>query len=150
MAVTNTAAFGQTPWWMQALVTAAKAAIGTATQTNTVAFTGIAIGANGVLITGASAAPNNTVTATWAALYYSVDAGTTLRQFAIGTCAAYTAAATLAPTPLNFAHMDGSVISPTNPVYIPGTGSGSTVALYAGMGVAITDGMVFTLNGAIL
>lgn len=150
MAVTNTAAFGQTPWWMQALVTAAKAAIGTATQTNTVAFTGIAIGANGVIITGASASPNNSVTAQWCALYYSTDAGTTLRQFAIGTMAAYTAAATLAPTPLNFNHMDGSIISPTNPVYIPGTGSGSTVALYAGMGVAITDGAVFTLNGAIL
>lgn len=150
MAVTNTAAFGQTPFWMQALVTAAKAAIGTATQTNTVAFTGIAIGANGVIITGASASPNNTVTASWVALYYSVDAGTTLRQFAIGTLASYTAAATLAPTPLAFTQMNGTAIGPTNPVYIPGTGSSSTVALYAGAGVAVTDGIVFTLNGSIL
>ena len=150
MAVTNTAAFGQTPWWMQALVTTAKAAIGTSTNTNSVAFSGIAIGTNGVIITGASAIPNNSVTAQWCACYYSVDSGTTLRAFAIGTMASYTAAATLAPTPLSFTHMDGSAISPTNPVYIPGTGSGSTVVLYAAMGVSITDGAVFTLNGSIL
>lgn len=153
MAVTNTAAFGQSMYFAQALVTAAKAAIGTSTNTNTVAFTSTnagAIGTNGVILTGANAIPNNSVTAQWCALYYSIDAGTTLRCFAIGTMAAYTAAATLAPTPLNFTHLDGSIISPTNPVYLPGTGSGSTVALYAGMGVAIADGAVFTLNGTIL
>lgn len=154
MAVTNTAAFGQLPFWGMALVTAAKAAIGTSTNTNTVAFSTyggtLATGANGLIITGASAIPMNTVTAQWCAIYYSVDAGTTLRPFLIGTMAAYTAAATLAPTPLSFSHFDGSPVSPANPVLIPGTGSGTTPVFYAGMGVAIADGAVFTLNGSIL
>lgn len=143
MTVTTLPAFGQSPLWLQALVTAAKAAIGTSTQTNTVSFGASPIGANGAIITGITVIPNNTVTAMWCAVYYSVDAGTTLRAFAIGTCPAYTAAATLAPTPLNLTHMDGSVISPTNPIYMPTT----SVVLYAGMGVAITDGAVFTING---
>jgi len=82
------------------------------------------IGTNGAIITGISAIPNNSVTAQWCACYYSTDSGTTLRVFAIGTMASYTAAATLGPTPLNLTHMDGSAISPTN--------SG----LYAALGLA--------------
>ena len=135
MAVTNTAAFGQSNFLLQALVTAAKTAIGTATVTNAVSF-GAFPGTNGVIITG--------VSASWVAVYYSTDSGTTLRPFAIGTLAAYTAATTLAPTPLNFTHMSGSVISLTNPVYIPYS---ATTLLYAAAGVAVGDGIVFTANG---
>ena len=143
MAVTNTAAFGQSNFLLQALVTAAKTAIGTATVTNAVSF-GAFPGTNGVIITGVSAITTNTVTASWVAVYYSTDSGTTLRPFAIGTLAAYTAATTLAPTPLNFTHMSGSVISLTNPVYIPYS---ATTLLYAAAGVAVGDGIVFTANG---
>jgi hypothetical protein len=148
MAVTNTAAFAQTPFMAQCLVTAAKAAIGTATNTNTVAL--IAAGSvpsNGLIVTGLNVIPNNTVTAQWCAVYFSTDSGTTLRVIAIGTMSAYTAAATAAPTVLNLTHMDGSTIAPNNPIYIPYSANN---CLYAGMGVAITDGAVFTLNGTSL
>lgn len=147
-AVTNTAAFGQSNFMFQAKVTAAKAAIGTATNTNTVALVATgAVGANGTIVTGLNAIPNNTVTASWVCVYYSTDSGTTLTIFACGTLPAYTAAATLAPTPLNLTHMDGSIISPTNPIYIPYS---ATTALYAGIGVAVTDGIVVTINGVSL
>lgn len=144
-AVTNTAAFGQTPFMFQAKVTAAKANIGTATNTNTVALiaTG-SVGTNGAIVSGLNAIPNNTVTASWVCVYYSTDSGTTLTIWTCGTLAAYTAAATLGPTALNFTHPDGSIISPSNPLYLPYS---ATTALYAGAGVAVTDGIVFTING---
>lgn len=144
-AVTNTAAFGQTPIMFQAKVTAAKANIGTATNTNTVALISAGgMGTSGSIITGLNAIPNNTVTASWVCVYYSTDSGTTLTIFTCGTLTAYTAATTAGPTPFNFTHPDGSVISPSNPLYLPYS---ATTALYAGIGVAVTDGIVFTLNG---
>lgn len=145
MAVTNTAAFGQTPFFAQALVVAAKAHIGTATNTNAVSMG--AVGANGTIITGLGAITNNAVTAVWCAVYYSTDSGTTLRVFAIGLMATWTEAATTSPTPLALNHMDGSPISPLNPVYIPYS---ATTLLYAAAGVAVTDGIVFTANGVSL
>lgn len=148
MAVTNTAAFGQTPFMAQCLVTTAKAAIGTSTNTNTVALVAAgSVPTNGLIVTGLSAIPNNSVTAQWCAVYFSTDSGTTLRLFAVGTMASYTAAATLGPTPLNFTHPNGSAIGPTNPLFVP---YAATNCLYGGMGVSITDGAVFTLNGTAL
>lgn len=147
-AVTNTAAFGQSNFMFQAKVTAAKAAIGTATNTNTVALVATgAVGVNGTIVTGLNAIPTNTVTASWVCVYYSTDSGTTLTPWTCATLAAYTAAATLGPTAANFTHPDGSVISPTNPLYLPYS---ATTALYAGIGVAVTDGIVFTINGVSL
>ena len=145
MAVTNTAAFGQSGFFYQCKVTAAKAAIGTATNTNTVALVAAGnIGANGTIVTGISCVPSNTITASWVAIYWSTDSGTTLTPITVGTLTAYTAAATSGPTPFSFLHPNGSAIGPTNPLYLPYAAGN---AIYAGIGVAVTDGVLFQING---
>ncbi len=143
MAVTNTAAFGQTPRLMQALLNAAKAApLGTS---NTNAFSLGGVGVNGTIINGIVAIPMNTLaTAAHIAIYHSTDSGTTLNILAIGLLAAWTSAATTAPTPLNLANLNGSVISVTNPLYIPYS---ATTLLYASTSVAATTGIMVTANG---
>lgn len=143
MAVTNTAAFGQVPRILQAIVTAAKAAPLGTTNTNAVSMGGV--GLNGTIINGIAAIPMNTLgTAAHIAVYYSTDSGTTLNIVAIGLLAPWTFAATTAPTPLNLTNLNGSIISITNPLYIPYS---ATTLLYASTSVAPTTGIMVTANG---
>lgn len=144
MAVTNTAAFGQSPYLAHAVLTAAKAAPWSG-ATNAVAFTSN-VGTNGAIITGVAAIPRNTIaSAAMIGLFYSPDNGTTLYLIAVGTMAVYTFAATGAPTPLNLTNLNGSVISVTNPLYVPYNAAG--VVLYGASGVALADGIVLSANG---
>lgn len=140
MAVTNTAAFGQVPNIGQAILTAAKAAPLSGATDAVLLFTA---GANGSIINGINAIPRNTIaSAALLAIYYSSDAGTTLNVLSVGTLAVYTFATTLAPTPLNFTNLNGSIISVTNPLYVP---AGET--LYASSAVALANGILVTANG---
>lgn len=140
MAVTNTAAFGQVPNIGQAILTAAKAAPLSGATDAVLLFTA---GANGSIINGINAIPRNTIaSAALIAIYYSSDAGTTLNLLAVGTLAVYTYDATAAPTPLNLTNLNGSIISVTNPLYVP---AGET--LYASSGVALANGILVTANG---
>jgi hypothetical protein len=142
MAVTNTAAFGQTPFLLSGLLTAAKAAP-LAGNTNAVNLGNV--GVNGGFITGAVAIPSNTIaSASLIALYYSPD-GTNLYVIATGTLAIYTFSATAAPTALNLSNLNGSVISATNPLYIPYAAAGG---LWGSTAVALaTSGVVLSVNG---
>ncbi len=140
MAVTDTAAFGQVPNIGQAILTAAKAAPLSGATNAVLLFTA---GANGSIINGINAIPRNTLaTAAHIAIYYSSDAGTTLNLCSIGLLAAWTFAATTAPTPLNLTNLNGSIISVSNPFYVP---VGET--LYASTSVALADGILVTANG---
>jgi len=137
MAVTNTAAFGQTPNISSAVLTTAKSTPLSGSSNVVLLFTP---GSNGSIVNGIAAFPRATCTAATVAIYTSTDNGSTNNLVAVGTLTAYTFAATSAPTPLSLTHLDGSVISPTNPFYLP-----SGTKLYASTGV--TQDMVVTANG---
>jgi hypothetical protein len=140
MAVTNTAAFGQAPNIGQAILTAAKSAPLSGSTNVVLLFTA---GANGSLINGIAAIPRNTLSAAaHIAIYHSTDSGTTNHLCAIGLLAAWTFAATTAPTPLALANLNGTVIAATNPLYVP---AGSK--LYASTSQALADGVLVTANG---
>lgn len=143
MAVTNTAAFGQAPKTFQGVLTAAKSAP-LSSATNAVSMG--TPGANGSIITGVTAIPRDTLaTDAHIALYYSDDAGTTLYIWAIGLLTSWTFAATTAPTPLYMTNMDGTVISPTNPLYVPYAGGSGR--LYGSTSVALANGILIAANG---
>ncbi|MBM3534468.1 MAG: hypothetical protein FJX60_15685 [Alphaproteobacteria bacterium] len=137
MPVTNTAAFGQVPNISSAVLTTAKTTPLSGSSNVVLLFTP---GANGSLVNGIAAFPRATCTAATVAIYTSTDNGTTNNLVAIGAMAAWTFASTTAPTPLSLTHLDGSIISPTNPLYLP-----SGTKLYASTGV--TQDMVVTANG---
>lgn len=137
MAVTATPAFGQTPNHGAAVLTTAKTTPLSGSSNVVLLFTP---GSNGSLVTGIAAIPRATGTAAVIAVYTSTDSGTTNNLVAIGTLAAWTFSATSAPTPLNLTHLNGVVISPTNPLYLP-----SGTKLYASEGV--TQDAVVAANG---
>lgn len=144
MAVTNTAAFGQSPYLAHAVLTAAKAAPWSG-ATNAVAFTSN-VGVNGAIITGVTAIPRNTIASASAiGLFYSPDNGTTLYLIAVGTLPIWTFATTSSPTPLSLNNLNGSLISVTNPLYVPYDADG--VVLYGATAVALADGIVLSVNG---
>ncbi len=140
MAVTATAAFGQVPNIGQAILTAAKAAPLSGSTNAVLLFTA---GSNGAIINGISAIPRDTLAnAAHIAVYYSSDGGTTLNVCAIGLLAAWTFAATTAPTVLSLSNLNGSVISVTNPLFVP-----ASKTLYASSSQALTNGIMVTANG---
>lgn len=142
MAVTNTAAFGQTPFLLSGLLTAAKAAP-LSGNTNAVSLGNV--GVNGGIVNGVVAIPSNTIaSASLIALYYSPD-GTNLYVIATGTLAVYTFSATSAPTALSLSGLNGAVVSVTNPIYIPYNASGG---LWGSTAVALaTTGVILSANG---
>ena len=137
MAVTNTAAFGQTPNISSAVLTTAKTTPLSGSSNVVLLFTP---GSNGSFVVGIAAFPRATCTAATVAIYTSTDSGSTNNLVAIGAMAAWTFAATTAPTPLNLNHLNGSAISVTNPLYLP-----NGTKLYASTGV--TQDMVVTADG---
>jgi hypothetical protein len=141
MAVTNTAAFGQVPNIGQAILTTAKSAPLSGSTNVVLLFTA---GSNGSLVNGIAAIPRNTLSAAaHIAVYYSTDSGTTSNLCAIGLLAAWTFSANTAPTPLNLANLNGSIIAVANPLYVP-----AGQKLYASTSVTLSDGILVTANGA--
>lgn len=140
MAVTNTAAFGQSPNIGQAILATAKSAPLSGATNVALLFTA---GSNGSLVSGIAAIPRNTLSsAAHIAIYYSTDSGTTNNLCAIGLLAAWTFAATSAPAALNLANLNGSVISVGNPLYVP-----AGMKLYASTSQTLSDGILVTANG---
>ena len=145
MAVTNTAAFGQVPNIGQAILTAAQAAplSGATTGGSNNKMLLFTAGSNGSIVNGIAAIPRNTLSsAAHIAIYYSTDSGTTNNLCAIGLLAAWTFSATTAPTPLNIANLNGSIISVANPLYVPAGNK-----LYASSSQALSDGILVTADG---
>lgn len=140
MAVTNTAAFGQAPNIGQAILATAKSAPLSGATNVVLLFTA---GANGSLVNGIAAIPRNTLaSAAHIAIYHSTDSGITNNLCAIGLLAAWTFAATTAPTPLTLQNLNGATISVANPLYVP---AGSK--LYASTSQTLSDGILVTANG---
>lgn len=138
MAVTNTAAFGQVNNISTAVLTTAKTTPLSGSSNVVLLFTP---GSNGSIVVGIAAFPRATIaTAATIAIYTSTDSGTTNNLVAIGALAAWTFAATTAPTPLNLTNLNGSVISVTNPLYLP-----NGTKLYASTG--LTGDIVVTADG---
>lgn len=137
MAVTTTAAFGQVNNISSAVLTTAKTTPLSGGTNTVLLFTP---GANGSIVVGIAAFARATCTAATVAIYTSTDSGTTNNVVAIGAMAAWTFAATTAPTPLNLANLNGTAISATNPLYLP-----NGTKLYASTGV--TQDMVVTACG---
>ena len=137
MAVTAVPAFGQVARASAAVLTTAKTTPLSGSTNAVLLFTP---GSNGSIVTGITAIPCATVTAATVAIYTSADSGTTLNIVSVGAMAAWTFAATTAPTMLNLTHPSGVAISPTVPLYLP-----SGTLLYASTGV--TQDMRVQANG---
>ena len=140
MPVTSTAAFGQAPNLGQAILTAAKSAPLSSSTNAVLLFTG---GANGSIVSGIVAVPRNTLSSpAHIAIYLSPDSGTSLNIFTIGLLAAWTFSATTAPTLLSFSNLNGTLISASNPLFVP-----ATQRLYASSSQALSDGIIVTTMG---
>lgn len=140
MTVTNTAAFGQVPNVGHAVLTTAKSAPLSGSANAVLLFTA---GANGSIVNGINAIPRNTLSnAAHIAIYCSPDNGTTLNLLSIGLLAAWTFAATTAPTPVSLPNMNGEMISRANPLAVP-----DGMKLYASSSQALSDGILITASG---
>lgn len=133
MAKTFTAPFAQTPKTEVAVVTAALTSFNTSTPANSSLL--VTAGADGCIVTKISAMPRATVTATAIHLFLSRDGGTT--KILIDT--ELMPAHTLAQTTDNAARTVFANISESNPMRLA-----ATDRLYVGIGVALTDGIVFS------
>lgn len=130
MAKTFTAPFAQTPKTATAVVTSAGT-FANDTPTNTQLL--LTAGSDGCLVTGVTAMPRNTVSATKLMLFLSKDSGTTKRFIDSALMSAYTSNATSA-TPLTpFLN-----IGEATPLRLEAGDQ-----LYVGAAVALADGIVF-------
>lgn len=134
MAVTATPAFAQTLTMAQAIVTGATTDR-TSPNTNTVLLW--TAGADGSVLTSIWAIPRVTVTASELQLYLSLDSGTTRTFFDSALMAAATLAVTTATARTTF-----SKYSESAPLYLP-----ASARLYAGSGVALAGGIIFSALG---
>jgi hypothetical protein len=129
MAVTNTAAFPQTPVTSTAVVVAADDL--TDAPANTVLIA--TAGATGAELSGLTAVPRATVTASSLHLFISSDGGTTKRLLNSALMEAHTVAATTAIPVTDFGYDEATTLLLT-----------AGDELYVGSGVALAGGIVFT------
>lgn len=116
----------------QAICTAAKTTYNDATNA-VLLFTA---GANGAVVYSVKAVPRATVTATQCQIFRSPDSGTTLYFENAATMPAYTMAATTSPTVTDFGYSETVVLRLE-----------ANERLYAGAGVALAGGIVFSAQG---
>jgi len=129
MAKTFTAPFAQTPKTATAVATAAATL--TDTPSNTVLL--MTAGADGCIVTGLTAIPRATVTASSLVLFISKDSGSTQRLIDSELMSAYTMATTTAIPETVF-----SRISESSPLRLE-----AGDRLYVGSQVALAGGIVF-------
>lgn len=144
MAKTFKAPFAQTPNSWLAVATTAVPLTGANSVADGSPANAVLLGtagADGGLITGISAIPRATVTATALYLWSSVDGGATKQLIASALMPAYTLAATTENTRTVFKHAEGTVISESAPVRLQ---AGEKV--YCGIGVTLTSGIVFSVR----
>ena len=130
MAKTFTAPFAQTPKTATAVCTLAATVANDAPTTTVELMTA---GSDGAIMTGLSAFPRATVTASSLVLFISKDGGTTKRLIDSELMAAYTMATTTAIPETKFAN-----ISETTPLRLEAGDK-----LYVGSQVALASGIVF-------
>ena len=130
MALTNTAAFAQTTQTNTAIVVGVDDL--TSAPANTILL--VTAGADGGLLTGVSAIPRATVTASSLHLFISKDSGTTQVLLDSALMAAHTVAATTAVPVTTF-----TAYSEDAPLRLD-----AADRIYAGSGVALAGGIAFT------
>lgn len=131
MAKTFTAPFAQTPKTATAVATSAVGSINGDTPTNTVLL--LTAGSDGALLTGLTAMPRATVTASSLVLFISKDNGTTLRLIDSALMSAFTVNTTTAIAKTTF-----SAYSENTPLRLE-----ASDRLYVGSQVALASGIVF-------
>lgn len=129
MPTTNTAVFPQAPKIFTAVVTAVDDL--TDAPANTVLL--VTAGANGAEVSGLSAIPRATVTASSLHLFLSKDGGTTKRLLKSALMAAHTVALTTEIPTTDFGYSEGNTLL-----------LDATDELYVGSGVALAGGIAFT------
>lgn len=126
--MTNTAVFPQT-----AKTAVAVCAVGKTTYGDTAnAVLLLTAGTNGCEVTGLTALPRATVTATQLQLYASLDGGATLVLVDTALMAAYTMSQTTAVAPTDFGPSDATPLR-----------LAANARLYVGIGVALAAGVAF-------
>ena len=131
MAKTFTAPFAQTPQTATAVVTAAVSSITSDAPTNTVEI--LTAGTDGAILTGLTAIPRATVTASSLVVFSSLDGGTTKRLIRSALMSAQTVSSTAEVTKTNF-----SDITETTPIRLK-----AGKKIYVGSQVALASGIVF-------
>ena len=131
MAMTNTAAFAQTPKTATAVATGAVASLTTDAPTNTVLL--LTAGTNGAIVTRLSAMPRATVLPSSLVLFISNDSGVTQRLIDSETMGNQTLAAATGISETVFANY-----SETRPLRLA-----AGDRLYVGSQVALASGIVF-------
>ena len=129
MAVSDTPVFAQTPQNGTIVVTTLMDNVDDDSPTNVGLI--VTAGSNGALVTKITAMPRGTVTATSLDLFFSPD-GTEMRLIEEAVMAAHTLAATTASPKVSFD------VTPTSPIRLQ-----AGELLYVGIGVSLTNGMVF-------
>lgn len=150
MAVSNDPIYPQRPFVLNGVVTAANTDIDDSPDANVVELAmPAAVETDGALITGLTAIPRATTTASVLYLYESLDNGTTRRIIATAAASADTVSTTDVPSPIVFQYI-GANISASNPILVPPGASGSKARYYVGASVALAAGWVFRLQGQLL
>lgn len=141
MAKTMTAPFAQTPQTASVVATTAVSLTTNGVESSSTVTNSVLLctaGADGAILTGLSAIPRATVTATALWLWTSPDGGTTKNLIASALMPAYTLAATTENSRTVFKNVDGNVISEINPLRLA-----ANEKLYVGIGVTLTAGIMF-------
>ena len=141
MAKTFTAPFAQTPQTASAVATTAVSLTTSGVEQSTTVTNSVLLctaGADGSILSGLTAIPRATVTATALWLWSSTDGGTSKNLVASALMPAYTLAATTENARTVFKHADGTVISESAPLRLA-----ATEKLYVGIGVTLAAGIMF-------